>query len=80
MFPEYRELITKLKTDNDLHFIKLFDEHNKLDEEITNLENDPVASASRAEEIEGLKRKKLSLKDEFYQYLLTKVWLINFFF
>lgn len=32
MFPEYRELITKLKTENDLHFTKLFDEHNELDE------------------------------------------------
>lgn len=73
MFPEHRELITKLKTENDLHFIKLFDAHNDLDEEITKLENDPVSAVSRAEEIEGLKRKKLALKDELYQYLLTKV-------
>lgn len=72
MFPEYRDLITELKTAGDLHFTKLFDEHNELDEEITNLENDPVAANSRAEEIEGLKRKKLALKDELYQYLLTK--------
>lgn len=72
MFPEYRELITKLKTDNDLHFVKLFDAHNDLDEEITNLENDPVAANSRGEEIEGLKRKKLALKDELYHYLQTK--------
>lgn len=73
MFPEYRELITKLKTENDLHFTKLFDEHNELDEEITNLENDPVASVSRSEEIEGLKRKKLALKDELFAYLQTKI-------
>lgn len=72
MFPEHRELITKLKTENDLHFIKLFDEHNELDEEIINLENDPVAANSRSEEIETLKRKKLALKDELYQYLLSK--------
>ncbi|WP_323841921.1 MULTISPECIES: YdcH family protein [unclassified Moraxella] len=72
MFPEYRELITKLKTENDLHFVKLFDEHNELDEEITKLENDPVAHASRAEEIEGLKRKKLGLKDELFHYLQSK--------
>lgn len=72
MFPEYRELITKLKTENDLHFTKLFDEHNELDE-ITNLENDPVASVSRSEEIEGLKRKKLALKDELFAYLQTKI-------
>ncbi len=72
MFPEYRELITKLKTENDLHFVKLFDAHNDLDEEITNLENDPVAANSRGEEIEGLKRKKLALKDELFAYLQTK--------
>ncbi|MDO4700192.1 MAG: YdcH family protein [Moraxella sp.] len=73
MFPEYRDLITKLKTEGDLHFSKLFDEHNELDTKIDNLEKDPVASVSRAEEIEALKRKKLALKDELYQYLLTKV-------
>lgn len=72
MFPEYRELITKLKTDNDLHFIKLFDEHNELDNTIDNLEKDPVASVSRADEIEGLKRKKLALKDELFVYLKSK--------
>lgn len=72
MFPEYRELITKLKTDNDLHFIKLFDEHNDLDTEIEKLENDPVTSNSRGEEIEQMKKKKLALKDELYQYLLSK--------
>ncbi|MGP1571322.1 MAG: DUF465 domain-containing protein [Moraxella sp.] len=72
MFPEYRDLITKLKTEGDLRFEKLFDEHNTLDTQISNLEKDPVASVSRAEEIEGLKRKKLALKDELYQYLLSK--------
>ncbi|MDO5652090.1 MAG: YdcH family protein [Moraxella sp.] len=72
MLPEYRELMTKLKSEGDLHFIKLFDEHNELDNEITNLENDPVASVSRAEEIEGMKRKKLALKDELAVYLATK--------
>jgi uncharacterized protein YdcH (DUF465 family) len=33
MFPEYRELITKLKT-TDLHFKHLFDQHNELDQKI----------------------------------------------
>lgn len=72
MFPEHRDLITKLKTDNDLHFIKLFDEHNELDTEIEKLESDPVASNSRSDEIEQMKKKKLALKDELYQYLLSK--------
>ncbi|MFM1827664.1 MAG: hypothetical protein RLY67_1045, partial [Pseudomonadota bacterium] len=30
MFPEYRDLITKLKT-SDHHFTRLFDQHNRLD-------------------------------------------------
>ncbi|UNU73940.1 YdcH family protein [Moraxella nasovis] len=72
MFPEYRELMTKLKAENDLHFTKLFDEHNQLDEEITNIENDPVQAVSRESEIESLKRKKLALKDELGRYLATK--------
>lgn len=68
MFPEYRDLITKLKT-SDAHFTKLFDKHNELDEEITNLEKDPVASVSREAEIEEMKKEKLALKDELYKIL-----------
>jgi uncharacterized protein YdcH (DUF465 family) len=33
MFPEYRELITQLKH-TDLHFTRLFDRHNELDQKI----------------------------------------------
>ena len=36
MFPEHRELISKLKT-SDKHFEKLFDKHNDLDAQIINL-------------------------------------------
>lgn len=68
MFPEYRDLITKLKT-SDAHFTKLFDKHNDLDEQIINLENDPVASVSREADIEELKKEKLALKDELYKIL-----------
>ena len=39
MFPEYRDVISKLKT-TDAHFAKVFDKHNELDEKIINLEND----------------------------------------
>jgi len=38
MFPEYRDLITTLKT-QDAHFQRKFNEHNQLDEEIKQLEN-----------------------------------------
>ena len=72
MLPEYRELMTQLKTEGDAHFLKLFNEHNDLDTEIENLENDPVASVSRATEIDEMKHKKLRLKDELNAYLATK--------
>lgn len=72
MFPEYRDLITRLKSENDSHFLKLFNEHNTLDDDIIKLEKDPVSAASRSEDIEQMKKQKLHLKDELYQYLLSK--------
>ncbi|UXZ05628.1 YdcH family protein [Moraxella nasicaprae] len=72
MLPEYRELMTQLKTEGDAHFLKLFNEHNELDTEIEKLENDPVASVSRASEIDEMKHKKLHLKDELKAYLESK--------
>lgn len=32
MFPEYRDLISRLKTE-DAHFARLFERHNQLDHE-----------------------------------------------
>ncbi|MFH4354600.1 MAG: DUF465 domain-containing protein [Neisseriaceae bacterium] len=66
MFPEYRDLISHLKTE-DAHFARLFDEHNALDEKISNLENNPVTSG--VEELEELKKQKLQLKDKLYEIL-----------
>mgnify|MGYP003601333315 FL=1 len=66
MFPEYRELITQLKT-TDRHFLRLFDQHNELDQKIKNMEA-AISSASH-EEIERLKKEKLSLKDQLYSVL-----------
>lgn len=68
MFPEYRDLISELKQTN-IHFSKVFDKHNALDQEIINLENDPVASVSREAEIDAMKKEKLALKDEIYKML-----------
>lgn len=67
MFPEYRDLISRLKTE-DRHFERLFNEHNELDEKITEMEKhiSPVGEV----EIETLKKQKLALKDEIYQILL----------
>lgn len=66
MFPEYRELITRLKTEN-ARFTSLFDKHNALDQQIINMEKgiDPAGQ----ETIERLKREKLALKDELYTIL-----------
>ncbi len=68
MFPEYRDLITELKQ-HDAHFQRLFDEHNALDEEIINMEHDPVAG-HRHDDIENKKKEKLHLKDQLYQILV----------
>ena len=66
MFPEYRDLITRLKTEN-AHFTRLFDEHNALDQRIKNLE--ARIELATDEEIEGLKKEKLNLKDQLYVIL-----------
>lgn len=66
MFPEYRNLISKLKQE-DAHFSKVFEEHNEIDHEIIRLEKNPVTSG--LDEIEVLKLKKLKLKDELYDIL-----------
>ncbi|MGF6148908.1 Uncharacterized protein conserved in bacteria [Kingella potus] len=68
MFPEYRDLISKLKQE-DTHFARVFDEHNELDDKISGLENDPVSSVSAQDEIDALKIKKLALKDQLFDLL-----------
>ena len=54
MFPEYRDLISKLKT-QDHHFRRLFDEHNALDEKITEMEKREIPVPD--DEIEMLKKR-----------------------
>ena len=66
MFPEYRDLITQLKT-TDRHFLNLFEQHNELDQKIKNLEAH-IEHATQLE-IEALKKEKLVLKDELYTLL-----------
>lgn len=67
MFPEYRDLISQLKT-SDHHFQRLFDKHNELDQKIKNMESH--IEHGTHEEIELLKKEKLHLKDQLYQILL----------
>jgi hypothetical protein len=66
MFPEYRELITQLKS-SDAHFVSLFQHHNTLDQQVKRMvsRTDP----STPEQIEQLKKEKLLLKDQIYLIL-----------
>lgn len=66
MFPEFRDLITKLKIE-DSHFARLFDEHNELDQHIKNIETN--IELGTPIEVENLKKQKLRLKDELYAIL-----------
>lgn len=66
MFPEYRELIQRLRQDSP-HFAQIFDEHEELNRNISKLELNPVNQIN--DELDIYKRKKLKLKDEIYQLL-----------
>lgn len=66
MFPEYRDLISQLKT-TDRHFQSLFQKHNDLDQRVKNME--ARIEPGTHEEIEVLKKEKLLLKDELYTLL-----------
>ena len=69
MYPEYRDLISQLKTTNH-HFSRLFNKHNVLDQKIMNLESG-IEKATDLE-IEVLKKEKLQLKDELFSILKSK--------
>lgn len=69
MFPEYRDLITRLKIE-DAHFARLFDKHNELDQRIKNMESN-IELATHTE-VEILKKEKLLIKDELYAILKKK--------
>lgn len=66
MFPEFRDLITQLKG-HDIHFTRLFEKHNELDQLIKNKE--AHIEPGTQIEIEQLKKEKLLLKDQIYDVL-----------
>ena len=66
MFPEYRDLISQLKT-TDRHFLSLFEKHNELDHKIKNIES-RIEPGSH-DQVEILKKQKLACKDELYVLL-----------
>jgi len=63
MFPEYRDLITQLKT-TDAPFARQCDTHNARDQKIRTMETH--VEPGTHEEIETLKKEKLLLKDQCY--------------
>jgi len=69
MFPEYRDLISRLK-EEDANFKRLFKKHNDLDEELQNLETQDFNE--KHTEIEKKKKEKLQLKDQLYSMLKEK--------
>ena len=64
--PEFRDLIHELKV-SDNHFSKLFYEYDELDHEIRRCETEVEIHAD--DYVEGLKKKRLALKDELFQIL-----------
>ena len=66
MFPEFRDLITKLKVE-DAYVANLFDKHNELDQRIKNIESNIELGTHN--EVEMLKKEKLRLKDSMYEVL-----------
>ncbi|WP_028603302.1 YdcH family protein [Ottowia thiooxydans] len=66
MFPEYRDLIHKLKME-DAHFARLFEKHHVLDHQVKRMTEGQEHASS--EQIEVLKKEKLLIKDELYVIL-----------
>lgn len=66
MFPEYTDLIFRLKT-SDRQFASLLEKHKELDRKLQDIEAG-AAPATHAE-IEVLKKKKLACKDQIYNRL-----------
>lgn len=66
MFPEYRELISQLKSSHP-RFQSLFEKHNQLDHEISRLEG--PSGTGYSDEVVRLKKEKLHIKDEIHKIL-----------
>ena len=65
-FPEYHERLLALRSKDD-SFGELVDRHDKLDDEIRELEERQIPVAD--ETIEKMKFERTALKDEIYQRL-----------
>jgi uncharacterized protein YdcH (DUF465 family) len=67
MLAEYRAEITELKQ-SDAHFTRIFEKHNKLDQDVQDAEHGRVGLSDF--EIEKMKKEKLMLKDEMLKMIL----------
>ncbi len=65
-FPEYKDQIHTLKTHN-AHFAKLFDEYHQADREVRRMEQGVELATD--DELENMKKLRLSLKDQLYSML-----------
>lgn len=65
MFHEYRDIVSELKQE-DGHFVKIYEKHSDLNEEIENM----VKNHADQFEVEKKKKEKLKLKDEVYDYIM----------
>lgn len=66
MFPEYRDLIPRLKAEHP-RFESLIEKHNALDQEISRREG--ANGRGYCEEVARLKKEKLHLKDQIFRIL-----------
>jgi uncharacterized protein len=71
MLHEYRDIITHMKQNDaaNAHFLKIFDRHNNLDDQITKVEKGDIPMSDL--ELEKLKKEKLLLKDEAYAMIIA---------
>jgi uncharacterized protein YdcH (DUF465 family) len=70
MLHEYRDIITHMKQNDaaNAHFLKIFDRHNELDDQISKAESGELPLNDL--EMEKLKKEKLLLKDEAYSMII----------
>lgn len=65
-FPEHKERIHDLKM-NNRHFSKLFEEYHEVDHHLRRIEQEIETPADDV--VEGLKKQRLSLKDELFSMI-----------
>ncbi len=67
-FPEYKDQIHNLKTKNN-HFHHLMERYEEIDKKIFRIKSNEEPTSD--EFVENLTKKRLELKDELYQLILT---------